>query len=96
MGRVYVYLMDGKNPVCYYKEHIKNFLDPNPKMKWIQMQPDKSIGKVDEPHEAGIISFKMSIHDTKNGPIDFKQFDAWKKLPKEKRLPVWTVRTHIF
>lgn len=35
MGRVYIYLMDGKSPICFYKEHMKNFLDPNPKTKWV-------------------------------------------------------------
>lgn len=96
MGRVYVYLMDGKNPVCYYKEHMKNFLDPNPKTKWIQMQPDLAIGSVKEAHKAGVISLKLSVHDkTKDGPINFKDFDAWKKAPK-KRMPVWTIRSYIF
>jgi hypothetical protein len=37
MGRVYIYLMDGKKPICFYKEHIKNFLDPNPKTRWLQL-----------------------------------------------------------
>lgn len=96
MGRVYVYLMDGKTPICYYKEHIKNFLNPNPKTKWIQMQPDLAIGSCKEAHKAGVISVKLSVHDRGlNGAIDFKEYDAWKKAPK-KRLPVWTVRTYVF
>lgn len=96
MGRVYVYLMDGKSPICFYKEHIKNFLDPNPKTKWVQLHPDLAIGSVTDPNKAGLISFKLSVNDkTKNGPVNFKDFDAWKKTPK-KRLPVWTVRSYIF
>jgi hypothetical protein len=30
IGRVYVYLMQGDKPVCYYKAEIEEFLDPNP------------------------------------------------------------------
>ena len=38
----------------------------------------------------------MSIHDkTKDGPINFEQFDAWKKLPP-KRLNVMKVRCFLF
>lgn len=36
------------------------------------MTPDLSIGKVKDHHKAGLVSFKLSIHDkTKYGPIDF-------------------------
>jgi len=30
IGKVYVYLMSGDKPVCYYKEEIEKFMDPNP------------------------------------------------------------------
>jgi hypothetical protein len=72
MGKVYFYLMDGDNAVCYAKDEIENFLDPDPKIKWIEMTPDLAVGKVSEHHKAGLISVKLSIHDkTLNGPIDF-------------------------
>ena len=95
MGRVYVYLMSGSKPICYWKANIEEFMDPNPQFKWIELLPDLSIGKVTEPHKAGIISFKLSIHDTSEGPIKFEHFDAWKK-PPQKRLPVKKVRAFIF
>lgn len=60
------------------------------------MNPDLAIGKVSESHKAGLISFKMSIHDkTKDGPINYEHFDAWKKAPL-KRLPVKKVRAFVF
>jgi hypothetical protein len=31
MGKVFIYLMDGDKPVCYAKDDITNYLDPNPK-----------------------------------------------------------------
>lgn len=72
MGKVYFYLMDGDNAVCYAKDDIENFLDPNPDLRWIELTPDLSVGKVSEPHKAGIISVKLSIHPkSEKGPIDF-------------------------
>jgi len=39
---------------------------------------------------------KLAInHKTKNGPLDFKQFAAWKK-PPPKRLSSWKVRCYIY
>lgn len=65
-------------------------------MKFVELMPDLAIGKVAEHHKAGIISFKLSIHDkTKEGPINFENFDSWKKLPL-KRMPVKKVRAYIF
>jgi len=57
---------------------------------------DLSIGKVSDAHKAGIVSFKLSIHDkTRDGPISYNNFDAWKK-PPSKRLNLKTVRCYIF
>jgi hypothetical protein len=96
IGRVYFYLMDGDNPIAYAQDNIEAFMDPNPKMRWIELQPDLSIGKVSEAHKAGIISVKLAIHDkTLKGPIDFKQFDAWKK-PPPKRPNNFKVRAYVF
>lgn len=46
MGKMYVYLLDGEKPVCFWKDDIKNYKDPNPQFKWIEMINDLSIGKV--------------------------------------------------
>jgi hypothetical protein len=35
IGRVYVYLLSGDKPIAFYKAEIGDFLDPNPKTKWI-------------------------------------------------------------
>jgi hypothetical protein len=72
MGRVYVYLLDGDTPISFTSLDIAEFMDPNPQLKWLELSPDLAIGKVKEPHKAGIVSIKLAIHDkTKNGPIDF-------------------------
>ena len=64
--------MEGEKPIAYAKDEIKNWLDPNPKFKWFELTPDLSIGKIKEPHKAGLISVKLSVHDKSlKGPIDF-------------------------
>jgi len=96
IGKIFVYLLDGDKPICYFKDSVKNFLDPNPRMKYYPLINDLAIGKVDESHKAGFVSFKLAIHDkTKNGPIDFKSMDAWKTLPA-KRPGRKLVRAYIY
>jgi len=71
-------------------------LDPNPQMKWYQFNCDLAIGKVSDAHKAGLFSMKLSIHNkSKNGPVSFEQFEAWKK-PPPKRLNVYKIRTYLF
>ena len=73
-----------------------DFVDPNPKMKWIQLNPDLAIGKVTDSNKSGIISIKLSIHNkSAKGPINFEAFDAWKKGPP-KRMSVYKCRAFIF
>lgn len=55
MENIFVYLMDGSTPICFWKGKVSEFTDPNPKYRWIILKNDKSIGKVSEDHEAGMI-----------------------------------------
>ena len=34
MEKVYIYLMDGNTPICFWKGNINDFQDRNPKFKW--------------------------------------------------------------
>ena len=73
MENIYVYLMDGNTPICYWKGKVKDFTNPDPKYQWLILKNDKAIGKVKEDHEAGMIQFKFSINSkAHNGPIDYK------------------------
>lgn len=97
IGRVFVYILQGDNPICYFKADVKDFFDPNPQVKWVEMTNDMSIGKVTESFKAGLISFKLSIHDrTKNGPINFEKFDAWKDPPPKRAKKVLKARAFIY
>lgn len=94
--RVYVYLMDGDNPICYYKGHIEDFMEPDAQIKWVELTNDLSVGKIKESHKAGLLSFKLSINDrTKNGPIDFSKYKAWSK-PPPMRMGCFTARVFIY
>jgi hypothetical protein len=88
--------MDGNLPVCYYLDSVRNFFDPNPKFKWVEMCPDRCVNKVKESHKAGIISFKISVHNvTDRGPIDYKNFDSWRKKVPKRSLPI-KIRAYIY
>jgi len=88
--------MDGDSPVCFYKDRIENFTNPDAEYKWVSLQPDKCVGKVKDANDAGMLSFKLSIHDvTANGPIRFKDHKAWSKAPQKRALPV-TIRAYVY
>ena len=55
--------MDDDHPVCFYIEHISSFFNPNATFKWVQLKPDPAVGKVKDANDAGMVSFKVSIHD---------------------------------
>ena len=88
--------MSGKNAICYYKASVHEFMEPNAQIKWVELTNDLSVGKIKDAHKAGLLSFKLSIHDrTKNGNINFEQFEAWKK-PPPKRLKVYKARIYVY
>lgn len=40
LGRLYVYLMDGDDPVCFWQGMVSDFTNPNPEIKWLPLQCD--------------------------------------------------------
>lgn len=78
IGGVFIYLrrkykIGGLKDICYYRGHVREFFDPNPsKIRWVQLNIDKVIGKVKEPHKAGLVGIRLSVHDvTQYGTIDW-------------------------
>lgn len=55
MDKIFVYLMEGDKPICYWSGKVTEFTDPNPKFRWLTMKIDKSIAKVEKDYEAGMI-----------------------------------------
>jgi C2 domain len=97
MDRIYVYLMDGDVPVCYWQGKPTDFANPNPDYMWLPFTADLAVGKVKNQFNAGMFSLKLSIHDKakSGGSIDFRQYPAWKK-PPPKRLSSWKIRCFIY
>ena len=62
MENIFIYLMDGSYPICFWKGKVSDFLDPNPEFRWITLKNDKAIGKVDCDSAAGMLQFKFAIH----------------------------------
>ena len=97
MDKVLIYLMDGDSEICYYKGSVHEWTDPNPaKYKWLIMKRDPVIAAFENDWDAGVLQIKMSINDkAKNGPVEYKQFDAWKR-PPPRRLMSKKIRCFIF
>ena len=91
--------MDDKNkPVCYYVDNIANFIynkDEHVKYHWVSLKPDTCVGRVKDPKEAGMISFKLSLHDCELGPPNFKDNQSWKKKPAIRAHSV-RIRAYIY
>lgn len=65
----------GEKRICFLKLSLTDFNNPNPELKWLQFEPDLAIGEVEEHYKAGIVGFRLSIHDIENdGPINFMQY----------------------
>ena len=65
---VFVYLMDGDYPVCYYKESALDFMDPAAPTRWLPFEPDLAVGYVTKEYKAGFFSLRLYIHNaSKNG-----------------------------
>lgn len=60
---VFVYLMDGDDPVCFKRFKPKDYRHPNPDMAWHQLQNDLSIGEVEHHYEAGFIMMRVTVQD---------------------------------
>ena len=88
LGQVFIYLrgkstLKGEQNVCYYRSSVRDFIDMDPKIKWLEFQPDLSLGAVTESHMAGLVGIRISIHDvTANGPADWKQGIWGQRVPR--------------
>ena len=58
--KVFIYLMDGTKPISFWKGDITQFQDPNPSFRWVSLQIDKALSKI-EGSKAGFLSFKLYV-----------------------------------
>ena len=65
-------------------------------MQWVPMINDLALGEVKEAHKAGLVSFKMCVHDQdRNGDIDWEDVPSWSLYPNEKP-EKYALRCHIY
>ena len=102
IGSVFVYLrkkfkLGGYKNICFWRGEARDFFEPNPeKITWVQLEPDKAINEVKEPHKAGLVGIRLSIHDvTQFGTIDWGSIAVWgKRMPR--RPGNLKVRAYVF
>lgn len=94
---VLILLMDGTQPICYYRQNISKFYEPDAEYQWVLLKPDPAVGHVVDANKAGMLSFKLSIFDlSKNDSPDVhKKFKAWRKPPPPRAQAV-IVRAYIY
>ena len=44
MEKIYVYLMDGDVPICFWKGELTEFINPDPEYRWLPLSCDFAIG----------------------------------------------------
>jgi hypothetical protein len=97
IGKIFIYLMQGNDPISYYKADVETFINHTPEIQWFEMIPDLSIGKIKDSYKAGVISVKLTIHNkTAKGPVNFSEFPTWKEKVNSKRIGLKTVRAYIY
>ena len=102
IGSVFVYLrkkfkLGGYKNICFWRGEARDFFEPNPeKITWVQLEPDRAINEVKEPHKAGLVGIRLSIHDvTQFGTIDWSSIAVWgKRMPR--RPGNLKVRAYVF
>ena len=70
--------MNGDDPICYYRCKASEFKQANAELKWVALVNDKSVGQVSKGYKAGMISFRLSIHNQDEyGDVDWSYVPAW-------------------
>jgi hypothetical protein len=101
IGSIFIYLhynykIGGDKRICFKKIKATDFADPNPAVKWFELEPDLSVGKVKEHYLAGIVGIKLAIHDvTANGEIDWLNYKTWNETIK-KRPNTFKIRVFLW
>ena len=49
------------DPVSYCKLKAKDYMDPNPTLKWMEMTEEPIEDAIDSPELAGVVGFRLSI-----------------------------------
>ena len=95
--KVFIYLMDGTVPICYWKDECTNYTDPNAKQQWVPFECDLAVGKCTKPHMAGIFQFRLYLQDAHEEGKHFipENYPAWSK-PPAKRQNAFKIRCYLY
>jgi len=61
----------------------------------VTLNPDKAVGKVKDPNQAGIISIRMTVLQKDKKYVDWRAYSCWKYPPAE-RLETIRVRAYVY
>jgi hypothetical protein len=90
--------MDGESPVCFFSDVITNYEEANAQWQWVSLKPDPAVGRVKEANNAGMISIKFSISQTRKrgvGDLPLNKQPSWLKKPP-LRCPTIKIRAYIY
>ena len=66
--------------ICYNKQPIYEFMDPNFPLRWFEFEPDLAVGQVKLNWKAGFFSVRFYVRDvTAEGAIDPESIPLWSK-----------------
>ena len=81
--------------ISYARIKASEFANSNPKIRWVELKGEPIADMVKSPELAGILSFKISIIDPRENPVDIMKEPEWaKKLPRRPKLR--SIRAYIY
>ena len=81
--------------VSYARMKASEFSSSNPRIRWMELKGEPIADMVKSPELAGILSFKISIIDPRENPVDIMKEPEWaKKLPRRPKLR--SIRAYIY
>lgn len=97
IGFVFLYLCDSKGEkLSFGKFPAAQFMDPNPKLQWVELTPDPVIKKIESPEKGGFCSFRLAIaKGASSQVVPFSTMPEWKK-GLGKRPPPNKIRAFIY
>ena len=82
------------DPVSYVKLKAKDYMEPNPSLKWLEMTAEPIEDKVESPELAGVVGFRLSIVRADSGVNLLKQSNWSKNL--RRRPDSKKIRCYLF
>lgn len=79
---VFIYLMYGSDPICYWKGKPTDFTNVDAKLNWVNLQIDYAAGKVKKHHMSGILQMRLLFIDVTHPDSTKAEEDQTKRVNK--------------